>query len=323
MVAMSKKLLVLPILLFTLCVACEDEVEAPDTLTETGLYVDPASQTLADDVFFYQPRFVLWSDGADKKRYIQLPEGKTIDTSNPDHWKFPQGTKLWKEFWRENKRIETRLLWKAGSSESDWVMMAYVWDEAQTEAAKAPEGLENGQGTPHDVPDTGACQFCHANTPGRILSFSAVQLNHELEGLNLTQIQEMGWLSDPIDTSFELPGTKLDHDALGYLHANCGMCHNPNGNTNELEMDLWLKLDQLASVRETHTVQSTVNVRGTTNGGTWGLRLIRPGNPEESGIIVRMSRRGINKGQMPPVGSEITDDEAIQLISSWIATLTP
>ena len=46
----------------------------------------------------YAPKFQLWSDSATKKRWIYLPPGSQIDTSDMDFWKFPVGTKVWKEF---------------------------------------------------------------------------------------------------------------------------------------------------------------------------------------------------------------------------------
>ena len=40
----------------------------------------------------------LWSDGAKKQRWIQLPPGEKIDVADLDNWQFPKGTKLWKQF---------------------------------------------------------------------------------------------------------------------------------------------------------------------------------------------------------------------------------
>ena len=57
----------------------------------------------------------LWSDGAAKQRWIAIPPGTKIDTSNIDEWVFPNGTKAWKEFRLDGKRIETRLYEKGAS----------------------------------------------------------------------------------------------------------------------------------------------------------------------------------------------------------------
>ena len=84
----------------------------PPMLSATGLYVDGSTDELAPGVHPYEPRYVLWSDGADKQRYLFIPEGSQIDTADMDEWRFPVGTKVWKEFSRDGKRLETRLFWK-------------------------------------------------------------------------------------------------------------------------------------------------------------------------------------------------------------------
>ena len=76
----------------------------PARLTETGLYADLRADALAPGVLPYRPQFELWSDGASKRRWISLPPGTRIDTSDMDSWQFPEGTKLWKEFSRDNVR---------------------------------------------------------------------------------------------------------------------------------------------------------------------------------------------------------------------------
>ncbi|HEY2369520.1 MAG TPA: hypothetical protein VGH87_24145, partial [Polyangiaceae bacterium] len=45
----------------------------PTKLSETGLYSDFASRTLTAGVITYEPRWPLWSDGLEKKRYLLLP----------------------------------------------------------------------------------------------------------------------------------------------------------------------------------------------------------------------------------------------------------
>jgi hypothetical protein len=81
----------------------------PEKLSETGLYSDIATKTLAPDVMSYSVRFPLWSDGADKQRFLYLPAGSQIDTSWMDVWTFPIGTKAFKQFSLAGL-IETRML---------------------------------------------------------------------------------------------------------------------------------------------------------------------------------------------------------------------
>ena len=63
-----------------------------------GLYSDWATKTVASGVRQYDPGLHLWSDGASKTRWIYLPPGTKIDTTDMNEWTFPPGTKIWKEF---------------------------------------------------------------------------------------------------------------------------------------------------------------------------------------------------------------------------------
>src|SRR4051812_6813468 len=106
--------------------ACDDIAPSelalvPILLSQTGLYADIGSELVADGVLPFAPAFPLWSDGADKRRYVFLPPGQVIDSSRMDSWGFPEGTKLWKELTRDGVRIETRLLQKVGPDGADWV----------------------------------------------------------------------------------------------------------------------------------------------------------------------------------------------------------
>src|SRR5262245_5644757 len=72
----------------------DNPIVAPLKLSETGLYdssgaIDPRNAP-------FVPQYPLWSDGAEKSRWIQLPEGARIDVSDVDAWRFPTGTKFWK-----------------------------------------------------------------------------------------------------------------------------------------------------------------------------------------------------------------------------------
>ncbi len=291
------------------------EPALPDTLAETGLYAPGSTEELAPGVLAYEPAYALWSDAADKKRWLQLPEGTQIDTSDMDYWSFPVGTKSWKEFSKDGKRLETRLLWK---TELGWFRVAYIWNEAGTTATIARDGAENVLGTAHDVPEQGDCGACHDGVTDRLLGVGAVQLSGSRPGLTLGQLIADGRLSDPPVADFALPA-ELAWNALGYLHANCGTCHNPRGEAfDRLDMDLWLRTDQLAAVGDTESYKTSVGVALTDTEGPENR--IEPGSPVDSGMIFRMSMRG-SEESMPPLGSEQADDDGITLISDWIDTL--
>ncbi len=82
-------------------------------LSQMGLYSDIPAQELAQGVIPFEPAHVLWADGADKRRFLKLPPGTQIDTSDMDHWQFPVGTKVFKEFALNGQRLETRMIERA------------------------------------------------------------------------------------------------------------------------------------------------------------------------------------------------------------------
>ena len=106
-----------------------------------------------------QPRLLAAVSAVDrrrhKSRWIQLPAGSRITARDADTWEFPVGTRLWKEFAFDGRRVETRMLWRVTAD--SWSYAAYVWNEAQTDATLAPaDGLagvvEVAPGKRHSVP---------------------------------------------------------------------------------------------------------------------------------------------------------------------------
>ena len=167
---------------FRLCPAPPVQLleQLPRRLSQTGLYQDPARDVLAPGVSPFTPQFQLWSDGAQKRRWILLPADARIDTTDMDDWQFPAGTKLWKEFARDGVRVETRLLHRLGPRPEDWIAAAYVWDQTAADALLVPGGVVDAAGTAHDVPAATECTGCHGGRKSRALGFSALQLAHDL-----------------------------------------------------------------------------------------------------------------------------------------------
>jgi hypothetical protein len=293
---------------------------AHELLSQTGLFADIATETLASGVTPYEPAFALWSDGASKRRWLYLPPGSQIDSSDMDFWSYPVGTKVWKEFSRDGIRVETRLLEKIAAPDQ-WLMMAYHWNAAQTDAQAAPDGVANASGTEHDIPDQSACATCHDKMKDKLLSVSAIQLSHQNPGVSLSTLIADGKLSQPPAGDFTLPGDATARAALGALHANCGGCHNPGSFVfSQVDMDLWLSTAALGSVAETGTYKTTVNRPLTASNPTASSARIVPGNPGASDVHLRMSERG-TLTQMPPLASELVDASGLASVDAWISSL--
>src|SRR5262249_30960643 len=100
------------LLLAALAPAALAAAPLPEHLRDTGLYARGGGEEIAPDVLAFSPQYPLWSDGAEKRRWIRLPPGTRIDARDPDRWVFPVGTRLWKEF-SLGRRLETRMLERA------------------------------------------------------------------------------------------------------------------------------------------------------------------------------------------------------------------
>ncbi len=295
---------------------------SPMTLCATGLYSDCDNEILAPGVVEFAPRYPLWSDGSAKRRFVLLPEGQTIDTSNMDFWDFPVGTKAWKEFTVGGTRVETRLVMRTGPTPDDYFLMAYIWNDAQTEAVATPLGEDNVHGTQHDVPSQNDCAKCHETVPGKLIGLSAIQLSHDGPGLTIADLISNGALSDPPAGPFAIPddGSGTAEPALGYLHANCGNCHNDTSEVSgTVDARFWLKTANLGTVEDTTIFTTTVDVMHNQFLGPEVTALIEPGMPTASAVRVRMSRRDAVK--MPPLGTEIVDDTGLATVDAWITQL--
>ena len=296
--------------------ACEpvDEAkvgELPRRLSLTGLYEPGSTEALAPDVRGFRPRFELWSDGASKRRFIWLPPGSRVDTSDQDGWQLPVGAKLWKEFTRDGIRVETRLLQRLASG---WAAVAYVWSRDGSDALAAPYGAIDALGTPHNVPAANECGACHGGRSSHVLGFSAVQLAEPSEpgALTLEELVRLELLTEPPSTTPTVPGGETEQAALGYLHANCSHCHNAGRPERsgarcfdpESELDFSLRAGEGASVAETNTYRTSQEV-------------IERGRPDDSRAFELVKERS-RFSQMPPLATEVVDTAAVALLRRWI-----
>jgi len=307
----------------------------PTRLADTGLYSDFASRTVDSQNLPYSPQYPLWSDGARKRRWIHLPPGSTIDARNAEAWVFPVGTKFWKEFaW--SRRVETRFLERTSDG---WVYAAYVWADDESDAVLAPEaGILSGQEVApdkrHFIPSVKDCESCHRAGRSEILGFGALQLSSDRDPLaphaepvaddflSLAKLARRGLvrglppdiLSSPPRIAASSPRGRA---TLGYLHANCGGCHDSIGSLASLGLTLRYPL----SARDALSVPalaaigraSRIQLPGAKGTSVW----LSPGDPSSSAILARMASRN-PVYQMPPLGSKVVDEEAVELISRWI-----
>jgi mono/diheme cytochrome c family protein len=104
---------------------------------------------------------------------------------------------------------------------------------------------------------------------------------------------------------------------MGFLHANCGNCHNPQGLANSTAM--YLRHDSSAATEGDEPAFATT-VDQLTTIYSHKLYRIRGGSPDESAIFSRMNTRA-SGDLMPPIGSKVVDQDAANRIHDWIAGL--
>jgi hypothetical protein len=316
--------------------ASPDPVRLPAKLSETGLYVRGQQHLVAPGNRPFTPQYPLWSDGLEKSRWIFIPPGTAIDASDPYEWKYPLGTKFWKEFRQNGRRIETRVLWKV--SDTKWEVGAYAWNETGTEAILVPDGVVNAAELSatkrHSIPSRTDCTTCHGSPASGPLGFNALQLSPDRDpnaihaeplkagDVTLTTLVDTQllmhsreeWTNRPPRIQTADPSTR---SVLGYLSTNCGMCHNGKGEIAVLAPVLRhedLLTDADAVARSWLNQPTRWQLAGTAEGTV----LIRPGAPDESALLARMRSRSPSS-QMPPLGTTLRDEAAVAAVRQWIA----
>ncbi|HZM35699.1 MAG TPA: hypothetical protein VFC18_14550 [Burkholderiales bacterium] len=223
--------------------------------------------------------------------------------------------------------------------DGSWRFAAYVWNEAGTEAKLAPEGgvpalpVSSAPRGRYAVPAELDCRACHEGAAVPVLGVSALQLSPERDPLaphaeprkagevDLLDLVERGLLRNLPREALENPpriaaATPAERAALGYLHGNCGHCHNDNGSPVPVDLVLWQKARENAKV-----LRSLLGARSRYRapGAHAASAVVEPGRPEASVLMARMRSRN-PQTQMPPLGTAEPDNEALALIERWIRT---
>ena len=313
-------------------------------LGDTGLYVGGGK--VAPDVLPFSPQYPLWSDGAAKRRWIWLPPGTSIDASAPDAWDFPIGTKLWKEF-AHGRALETRYLERG--ADGAWRFGSYVWTADGKDAVLAPaSGIRDldtpstsarvprdAPGARYTIPSENDCRACHEGAPVPVLGFSALQLSPDRDPLaphadrpadavDLRSLALRGLLknlsADLLTRPPRIAGNPTERAALGYLHGNCGNCHNNEGPLAVLDMTLAQRV--AAPSASSAVLSSIVGVQSQFRppNAPGAEARIAPGHRDASVLALRMNSRDPLQ-QMPPLGSSAVDAEAVALLGRWIEGL--
>ncbi len=319
----------------------EPKFERRDRLSEYNFFKGKlANLEPAAGVVPYTVNTPLFSNYAEKLRFVQLPEGQQATYNDSVSLNFPVGTVLIKNFYypddfrhpEAGRRIlETRLL---VNGENGWEAFPYIWNDEQTEAYYDPAGetkqisFVSASGkkvkAAYVIPNKNQCKGCHIRNKEFVpIGTTARQLNRE-EKFAGGQNQLQYWKSLNILAGLpegaviprlavwddETSGT-LNERARAYLDANCGHCHSRYGpaSTSGLFLDIF---EQDPS----HLGVNKPPVAAGRGAGDFQFD-IKPGEPNKSILVFRMNTTDPAIA-MPEIGREQIHAEGVKLIEEWI-----
>jgi uncharacterized repeat protein (TIGR03806 family) len=324
----------------------KNQATAPkENLSEYGFFKgNIAEQSPVDGVIPYRLNTPLFSDYAEKLRFLKIPTGLTVAYNDKDVLDFPVGTTIIKTFYYPNdfrdvskgrRLMETRLL---VHEEKGWKALEYVWNDEQTDAVLEVAGDSKEvtytyldgkvKKQQYSIPNLNQCKGCHNReevmTP---IGPSVRQLNGDLNygevsENQLVHLKSIGILTGmpelkdcPKIAVWNKPETgNLEDRARAWLDINCAHCHNPKGPAMTSGLNL--------SVHETNPTAMGFDKSPVAAGRGSGNRLydIVKGKPEESILVYRIESTdsGI---MMPEVGRKVTHKEGLELVSNWIKSL--
>ena len=300
----------------------------PPKLSAFGLFAgnDPARPVASFDYTLNTP---LFSDYAEKHRFVSIPAGKKAEVADDGTIAFPVGTVIVKSFgWHDRnggRPVETRLLIHRAKG---WVALPYIWDADGKDASLAiagrrvPVSFESPGGGAHSiqygVPNKNQCKECHSRV-GAIVPIGPKARNLVLPA-TMSADAKRRWFDrpealKPVMPRWDDPGSgSLQDRARAYLDVNCAHCHNPEGSASN--SGLFLRWTDPVNVNY------GIGKRPTAAGrGSGGMEFaIAPGEPDRSFLIYRLesTEPGI---AMPELGRSTVHKEGAALLRQWIAEM--
>lgn len=305
--------------------------ENPPLLSVFGFFKGGADRPSAA-LTAYKLGTPLFSDYAEKQRFIYLPADGRLSIEAGGRVKFPVGTALVKSFGYPDTAgklsiIETRVLLHRADG---WVALPYVWraDGSDAElklggarvAATIRHSGENDQAISYGVPNKNQCKQCHSrngviepigpNWPNMI--FNSVADKERLAKRATfpanALFADAVW-NDPKSGSVE-------KRALAYLRINCGHCHRPTGSAS----NSGLFFDDKIGGETAMGIGKRPVAAGRGSGNLDFV--IAPGHPERSILIYRL--KSTDPGiAMPELGRSTVHREGIALLEQWISEMKP
>lgn len=305
--------------------------ENPPALSSFGFFQGGPDRP-APALMPYSLRTPLFSDYAEKQRFLYLPPGRTYTLGADGGLHFPVGSVLIKSFGYADaagklRIIETRLLLHRADG---WVALPYVWradgsdadlklgGTRQQVAFTKPDGSR--MAISYAVPNKNQCKQCHASKDAVVPVgpvWHNMQFANKADQARFAAKGEPAPSRQPIEPKWDEPASgSVEARALAYLRVNCAHCHKPTGSAS----NSGLFYDDPGRGAAALGIGKRPVAAGRGSGGH--AFVIDPGHPERSILIYRM--RSTDPGiAMPEVGRATAHDEGIALLSAWIKGMKP
>ena len=312
----------------------------PKRLSQTGAFVDTPHMTPSNGLIPYDLVVAFWSDGAQKSRWVALPEGK-IDYSATGEWKFPACTVFVKNFDLPidarnpglTHRLETRLLvrdsaggvygvtykWRPDGSDADLLTAA----KTEKVPIKAADGAVHQQTWYYPSPKD--CLTCHTANAGLVLGVKARQLNRDFKypsgtvdnelrawnhiGLFKQTLNEADLQKIPTLAAADDKSRSIEDRARSYLDANCSQCHRPHGTVASFDARFETPPDKQLLVDGPVLIDERIDKP----------RVIAPHDIWRSIAYMRVNTN--DDIRMPPLARETIDQKGVLLLNDWIMSL--
>jgi uncharacterized repeat protein (TIGR03806 family) len=302
----------------------------PAHLSDYAFFTDLKARTPAARVMPYHLNTPLFSDYAEKYRYLYVPAGQVAHYEPDKVIDLPAGAALIKFFGYEQggvyRPLETRVLLHRASG---WVALPYVWNAEGSDADLKRAGTRipvtftdpsgQSQSISYAVPNQNQCRECHGLD--NVLTPIGPKIRNLNDGRQLQAMVAAHMLDRvapdaPRLAAWDDPSAPLADRATAYLETNCAHCHNAHGAASNSGLFLdW---------KESDSVTRGLLKRPVAAGRGSGDRDfdIDPGKPDDSIILFRMASTepGI---AMPELGRSLPHREALALIRQWIAGMPP
>ena len=287
----------------------------------------------------YSLRVPLFTDHAEKHRFLFLPPGTQATYAEEGVFEMPVGTIISKTFSFPTKSgkpnlIETRLLIHR---KEGWVAVPYIWDADQKAARLDRRGeirpmtIEAGPFAGvkinYQIPGQDRCVMCHGQTQGftplglkaRFLNFEWSNGAEKPKNI-LADWKAQGVFSNPPIDLEKAPAIKftgrdaeaIESRAKAYLDMNCSHCHSPHGKA--LNTALYLEYTRPFKNQNFGYCKPPVAAGPGTGSNSYA---IQPSSAKRSILAFRMRSTHLAL-RMPALGRSVPDQEGISWVEEWI-----